>query len=296
MRSKYFRLPTFILLIILVALIAKSAWGNIKEKINIDTPSGNSSSSTPATKFDNGGLGKLFDSSSDKLDETAQKIDSIVVPGDSTEGLPELRIDFVDVGQADFIVVECGGEYATIDGGNVADSQLVYSYLDKRGIENIKYVFITHAHEDHCGGVSAILEHSKVEQIYCSVDDFTTKAFGNVVKKAAEQGKSIVVPSAGDTFDLGGAKFTLLGPLKNYSDPNNLSLVLRLDHGATSYLFTGDMETTAEKDLLEAGYPASETGESQVPCVQTSTGAYFGSYCVSEPGGQILCVSLLYRC
>ena len=82
------------------------------------------------------------------------------VPTSSNVEVPEgsyLRVDYVDVGQADFIVVECDGVYMTIDGGNVGDSQLVYSYMQERGIDEVETVVITHAHEDHCGGVSAIL-------------------------------------------------------------------------------------------------------------------------------------------
>ena len=76
-----------------------------------------------------------------------------------------LRIDYVDVGQADFIVVECDGEYMTIDGGNVEDRGIVTACLAARGITEIDTVVVTHAHEDHCGGVSAILDNAEVETL-----------------------------------------------------------------------------------------------------------------------------------
>lgn len=165
----------------------------------------------------------------------------------------ELRVDFVDVGQADFIVLDCGGEYMTIDGGNVADSQLVYSYLDSRDIEHIEHVVITHAHEDHCGGVSAILTKCTAEHVYCPVTSYSTKAFKNVVAKVEEQGLTITVPSVGDTWSLGEATVTVLGPMKQYSDTNDTSIVLRVKFGNNSFIFTGDAEAEAERDILESG-------------------------------------------
>lgn len=64
---------------------------------------------------------------------------------------------------------------------------------------------------------------------------------------------AFTVPAAGDAFDLGSATVTVLGPLKDYDEVNDTSIVLRIDYGETSFLFTGDMERTAEADLLDAG-------------------------------------------
>ena len=50
---------------------------------------------------------------------------------------------------------------------------------------------------------------------------------------------------------LGGATLTVLGPVKSYPDANNTSIVLKAVYGNTSFLFTGDMETQAETDMLD---------------------------------------------
>lgn len=192
--------------------------------------------------------------------ESDEKTDSSDYPDSTSESVPAdsyLRVDFVDVGQADFIVIECDGFFMTIDGGNVADSQLVYSYLEQREIETISTAVISHAHEDHCGGVSAILSHSEVETLYCPVTSYDTKAFQNVVSKAAEQGLEITVPEAGDVFMIGSATAEIIGPVESYSDPNNTSIVIRLVYGETAFLFTGDAEWAAEQDILDAGFDVS---------------------------------------
>lgn len=168
-----------------------------------------------------------------------------------------LRVDFVDVGQADFIVVECDGEYMTIDGGNVEDSQLVQSYLLERGIEQVDTVVVTHAHEDHCGGVSAILKSVVAETVYCPVTEYDTKAFRNVVSAAQAQGLEITIPVLGEIFTVGSAQVQVIGPVKEYEDTNDTSIVLRLTYGETSFIFTGDAETTSEKDIMAAGFNVS---------------------------------------
>ena len=52
---------------------------------------------------------------------------------------------------------------------------------------------------------------------------------------------------------LGSATVTMLGPVAQYEDTNDTSIVLRIDYGATSFLLTGDMEADAERDLVNSG-------------------------------------------
>ena len=168
-----------------------------------------------------------------------------------------LRIDFVDVGQADFIVVECDGEYMTIDGGNVKDAELVQAYLQERSIDTVDTVVVTHAHEDHCGGVTALLNSVTAETVYCPVTEYDTRAFRNVVDAVHAQGLEITIPKVGEVFMVGSAQVQVIGPVKEYDDTNDTSIVLRLTDGERSFLFTGDAETTSEDDIMEAGFTVS---------------------------------------
>ena len=52
---------------------------------------------------------------------------------------------------------------------------------------------------------------------------------------------------------LGSAQVEILGPVKDYEEVNDTSIVLSVDYGETTFLFTGDMESAAETDLIEAG-------------------------------------------
>ena len=164
-----------------------------------------------------------------------------------------IRDSFIDVGQALSVLVECDGQFMLYDGGNVDDGSLVVSYLQKQGVEHLQYVFCSHAHEDHVGGLAAVMAKFPAGHAYSPVTEGSTKCFNDFVKYTQQQGLQLEAPSVGTVWPLGSATVTLLGPVTQYSETNNTSLVLRIDYGSTSFLLTGDMEKTAETDLVNSG-------------------------------------------
>ena len=164
-------------------------------------------------------------------------------------------VTFIDVGQALSVLVTCDGQYMLYDGGNVEDGSLVVSYLQSRGVDRLEYVFCSHAHEDHVGGLAAVMAAVPAGQVYAPVTENDTQCFEDFVKYTQQQGLAIVVPAAGSVWQLGSAVIRMLGPVASYDDTNDTSLVLRIDYGETSFLLTGDMEQDAEDDLVASGAP-----------------------------------------
>ena len=162
-----------------------------------------------------------------------------------------LKVHYIDVGQADCALVECNGEYILIDGGNVADSSLVVSYLQKQGVEELLAVVCSHAHEDHVGGLPGVLAVYRTYHVYAPTKTYSSKCFDDFLYYTDQQNLEVTIPAPGDYLSFGGATMTVLGPVESYADPNNTSIVVRIDYGTTSFLFTGDMETQAENDMLE---------------------------------------------
>ncbi len=169
------------------------------------------------------------------------------------------EIHFIDVGQADSALVLCDDEAMLIDGGNAADSSLIYSYLKNHGVSHLDYMICTHPHEDHVGGLSGALNYATVGTAFCSMKDYDTKTFSNFKNYLDKQEKQIQVPSAGSSFTLGSSTVTVLGPVSYYSDPNNMSIVLRIEYGNTSFLFAGDAEIDSEQDILNTGVDLNST-------------------------------------
>ncbi len=164
-----------------------------------------------------------------------------------------LAVHFIDVGQADCALLLCGDEAMLIDGGNVADSDLIYAYLQKHNINHLKYIVDTHAHEDHVGGLAGALNEATIDYAFAPVTNYDSKAFRNYLKYVESQNKKITIPHPCDKLTLGEAEITVLGPLYDYEETNDTSIVLRVVYGKTSFLFTGDAETEAEEDMLAAG-------------------------------------------
>ena len=168
-----------------------------------------------------------------------------------------LTVHFIDVGQADCALIECGGEYMMVDGGNVDDSDLVVAYLQQEGVEELHTVVCSHAHEDHVGGLPAVLAVYPTAQILSPTRTYSSRCFDDFMYYADQQDVEVTIPNPGDSFFLGEALVTVLGPVESYAEPNNTSIILKVELGNTSFLFTGDMEKDAETDMLDAGMDVS---------------------------------------
>ena len=160
-------------------------------------------------------------------------------------------IHFIDVGQADCILLENQGRFMLIDGGNREDSQLVVSYLEQQGVQELDAVVCTHAHEDHVGGLPSVLAVYPTAVVYAPTKTYSSNIFDKFVYYTDQQGLEITIPNPGDSFTLGDVTLTILGPVKSYPDPNNTSIVIMAEYGSTRFLLTGDMEKDAENDMLD---------------------------------------------
>ena len=162
-----------------------------------------------------------------------------------------LVIHYIDVGQADSILLECGGEFMLIDGGNKEDGQLVVSYLQQQGVEELEAVVCTHAHEDHVGGLPSVLAVFPTKAVYAPTKTYSSKIFDSFVYYVDQQGLEITMPNPGDELTLGSTDMTILGPVKSYAETNDTSIVIMAEFGSNRFLFTGDMETPAENDMMD---------------------------------------------
>ena len=140
-----------------------------------------------------------------------------------------------------------------IDAAEGNQANKITAYLKQHGVTAIDYLICTHAHADHCGGMRAVIAAFPVRTLYSSVTSSSNGAFQRVMRAAETANLAITVPGVGDTFALGGATVTVLGPQKHYSDVNDQSLILRVDYGSNAFLFTGDAEYQSETDVLDAG-------------------------------------------
>ncbi len=164
-------------------------------------------------------------------------------------------VDFIDCGQGDSTLICSEGEVTLIDATTGEDQEKVIDHLRQREIKKIDHFVLTHPHEDHIGGAVAVLDVFPVGKIYMKAPtpgtEPTTAVYINLLKKIKKLGKKVNAVEAGENFNCGEVQFEVLGPLKNYNDHNDQSVVIKAKIGKTSFLFTGDQESGPEKDLVD---------------------------------------------
>ena len=166
----------------------------------------------------------------------------------------QLKIHFIDVGQADSILIQQGNASMLIDAGNNPDSSLIKNYITEQGITKLDFVVGTHPHEDHIGGLDYVINSFKIGKIYMPKATSNTITFQDVVSAIKAKGMKPTVPTVEETFKVGDATVTILAPnSSSYEDINNTSIVIRLTYGNNSFMLNGDAEDVSENEMLEKG-------------------------------------------
>ncbi len=181
----------------------------------------------------------------------------------------KLEVTVLDVGQGDALfVVSPGGKTMLIDGGGAfggfsgheqnngidPGEEAVSPYLWSRGFQKLGVVALTHAHQDHLGGLTAILENFQVEKLWIG-REVSSPALANLEEIAKARQIPIEHELRGKSFSWDGIEGAFLWPeiLTEEIAPsakNNDSLVLRLRYRNRSMLLPGDAEKQAEQEIL----------------------------------------------
>ena len=162
----------------------------------------------------------------------------------------------LDVGQADCTLILTEAGCVLVDTGDVATGRRVVSYLRRAGVERLAYMVLTHPDSDHIGGAPAVLSEIPTDTVILpelhGSDRPQTEVYLALEEALAAADVSVAKAVAGDTMRLGELDLTLLAPLHgDYEDINDYSVVIRMDFGETSFLFTGDAMASVEAELLE---------------------------------------------
>ena len=177
-----------------------------------------------------------------------------------------LELTAIDVGQGDSLLVAFpDGKLMLMDGGGIPSfgravktrldigEDVVAPYLWTRSIRKIDVVALSHAHEDHIGGLAAILRDFEVKELWTGATP-PYPSWDHLRDEARARGVTVKPLERGQPFPFGGASVEVLAPSADYvpsaSPKNNDSLVLRLAYGRHSFLLTGDMEKAIEQELL----------------------------------------------
>ncbi len=172
-----------------------------------------------------------------------------------------LKVTFIDVGQGDSILVEFPGQKKMlIDGGGFfagsfdIGERVLSPFLWKKGIKTIDYLVLTHPHPDHLNGLISVARNFRVREFWESLSPTEINSYEELLRNLAP---SILKKRRfdNDSLLIDGTVIDILHPKESRlpisSIDNELSMVLRLSYGRTSFLFTGDIGQKAEQDILE---------------------------------------------
>lgn len=190
----------------------------------------------------------------------------------ATEVSGNLIVDYIDVGQADSILIRNDNHSMLIDAGNNEDGKDVLNFIKEKGITKLDYVIGTHPHEDHIGGLDDVINSDlEIENILMPKISTNTKTYEDVLDAISNKGLTVTAPKKDDIFEIGKAKCTVMTDSILDQDNLNLSsIIIRLEYGENSFLFMGDAEEENEKqinwpktDVLKVGHHGSNTSSSK---------------------------------
>lgn len=161
-----------------------------------------------------------------------------------------LDIYFFDVGEADSTLIRYKDYNILIDAGNTVDGVLLVPYLKELGIEHFDSLFVTHAHEDHIGGMSRVVYNFSFDHLYMPDHVAEWKSYQNLMKALERKEKRFEVPSIHQVFTFDDLTLTVLS-ITDTEDYNENSIVLKLDYFNTHYLLMGDATDDIERSILD---------------------------------------------
>lgn len=191
-----------------------------------------------------------------------------------------VNVFYIDVGQGDCELIHTENANILIDAGeNLPENPAkIISFAKQLEIEKFDYVIATHPHSDHIGGMADVLREIPTDAVimpYLSEGNTpTTRIYEELLDTIEELNIPVLEAEPGASYSVDGLTLNILAPLEQDENLNNMSVVVKVCYGNSSYLFEGDAESSAESaildngenvraDILKAGHHGSRTSSTK---------------------------------
>lgn len=169
-----------------------------------------------------------------------------------------LHVYYFDVDQGDATLL-LGPDFTILIDAGRHDRSDVVQHLREAGVDAIDLFILTHPHSDHIGQCDRVLAAFPVREVWMSGDIHTSRTFERCIDAILASDAYYYEPRAGETFDVGSAHIEVVHPAEVTGDYNNGSISLRVRYGDLIFLFTGDAEAEAEREMLARGHNLAAT-------------------------------------
>ena len=160
-------------------------------------------------------------------------------------------IHFIDVGEGDSMIINSNNEFVLIDTGKYEYKDKLLNYINNLGIEEFKYVFGTHYHEDHIGTMPTIIRNYKVDRFFMPDTPNNNKCYELTLKELNKKNITYETPNIDDEYKLNDTTIKVIHIDKNIEEINDTSIVLKVAYKNNSFLLTGDATKNVELELLD---------------------------------------------
>ncbi len=190
------------------------------------------------------------------------------------------RVELLDVGQGDSLLLRSAGRAILVDGGGWRTPgigpRVVAPALAALGVRKLDLVVVSHGDRDHCGGVAELARFFPLERIALARPG--DSAAESCERDLRDLGTELDIFQVGDRDTLGVWRLETLGPVEGGgADPNARSLVLRATANGRCVLLTGDIDQRTEQRLRR------HWGDASLRCDLLKV-AHHGSRSSSAPG------------
>lgn len=212
-----------------------------------------------------------------KVDRYDQIFDSTQDAGRLTARFLKLTTRSDDKSGDSTIVTSPDGKVMIVDAGNPTTFIDIQNALEALGITRIDYLVASHPHVDHIGSLAQLIYAYDVGAVYTTEVEYLTSHYRSYMEALEATETPLIILKEGDSFMFGdqvlvevfhpepGIEYYQGYPEGSTQFINNRSLLMKLTYGESSFLFAGDLYTSAEREIVARYGDRLKSGVLKVP-------------------------------
>lgn len=167
----------------------------------------------------------------------------------------EAYIHFIDVGQGSSTLIQQGEKAILIDAGEQDYSESLVTYIKSCGVEALEYVIASHPHTDHIGGMTDVFDEFTVGEVIMpelsEINIPSSRLYEKFMTYLDEKDMTVSFGEVGDTYYLDSVSVSVMGPVEQVKDLNDMSLICKVSAYGTEAMVLGDAEKQELTSVFE---------------------------------------------